>query len=67
MISRLGLQNALVLVAVEDAKHPPQPLCTTTHSVQWKRTSRNIYGIVVSVRTLVLFRQLSVRAHRLEA
>ncbi|RKI54447.1 hypothetical protein D7V86_23585 [bacterium D16-51] len=67
MIFRLGLQNALVLVAVEDAKHPPQPLCTITHSAQWKRTSRNIYGIVVSVRTLVLFRQLSVRAHRLEA
>ncbi|RKI43524.1 hypothetical protein D7V86_24335 [bacterium D16-51] len=38
MIFRAGLQNALALVAVMDAKHPPQLLCTITHSVQRKRT-----------------------------
>jgi len=38
MIFRAGLQYALALVPVTDAKHPHQALCAITHTVQRKRT-----------------------------
>ncbi|RKI42759.1 hypothetical protein D7V96_05500 [bacterium D16-59] len=54
MIFRAGLQNALVLVSVTDAKHPPQTLCTITHSVQRERTEpKYLWNSVVSVQTVV--------------
>ncbi|RKI38685.1 hypothetical protein D7V86_03955 [bacterium D16-51] len=54
MIFRAGLQNALALVAVMDARHPSQPLCTITHSVQRKRTEPKYpWNSFVPVQTVV--------------